>query len=309
MRDDEHDRGRLLSGKAAVVTGAGRGIGRCHALHLAAAGAAVVVNDIEAAAARDVVEEIEHDGGRAVAAPGDVSDREASELIIEHCCARFGAIDALVANAGIVRTSEFLEISDEDFDDVLRVHLYGTFYCGRAAGRRMRDQDGGGAIVNTTSTAALGIPGQASYAAAKGAITSLTWSMARELARHGIRVNAIAPSGTTRMRRSGSPSDEPFFDPAQNAPLVVWLCSDEARWVTGQWFATGGERVALLGQPDVRREMRRPGGWSLESLREAFPTELSGHLEPFGIERRPDGSYDRRTEYPDYEGVRRRPRE
>jgi len=267
MESKRRDAASLLAGRGAVVTGAGRGIGRGHALHLAAAGASVVVNDVDADSAAEVVAEIEGRGGRALAVPGDVADAAVAQELVDACCRAFGALHALVANAGIVRTASFLEISDEDFDAVLRVHLYGTFYCARAAARRMVEQTSGGAIVTTTSTAHLGIPGQAGYAAAKGGITSLTFTMAYELARHGIRANAIAPSGTTHMRRTGAPPDEPFFDPERNAPLVVLLCSDEARHVTGQVFSTGGERIALLGQPDIRRSISARGGFGLQALR------------------------------------------
>ena len=248
-----------------------------------------------------MADELRGRGGRALAVWGDVADPTVAEKLVDACCSEFGAIHALVANAGIVRTKSFLETSDEDFDAVLRVHLYGTFRCARAAARRMVEQASGGAIVNTTSTALLGIPGQASYAAAKAGIAALTWNMAWELACHGIRVNAIAPTGTTEMRRSGSPPDEPFFDPELNAPVVVLLCSDEGRYVTGQILATGGDRLSLLGGLDVRRSMQRDGGWSLEALREAFPEEIGRALEPFGIERQSDGTYARRTTFPYYE--------
>jgi 3-oxoacyl-[acyl-carrier protein] reductase len=290
----------LLEGKAAVVTGAGRGIGRGHCLHLAEAGAAVVVNDVDLDEAQKVVSEIAGNGGRAVASSADVGSRKGAEELIGQCANEFGKIDALVNNAGIVRDRSFLKMTDEEFDDVLRVHLYGTFWCSQVAALRMRDQGTGGSIVNTTSGAHFGNFGQTNYAAAKGAIASLTYTWALELARYGVRVNAIGPLGTTRMSATAKGPDGkeiqlPFIDPTRNGPMVVFLCSDEANWISGQVFGTGGERVSVMEQPKYGTTMLKPGGWSVDEIREHFKSQLGNRLEPLGVMKSP---------YPFYDGVK-----
>jgi 3-oxoacyl-[acyl-carrier protein] reductase len=291
----------ILTGKTAVVTGAGRGIGRGHCLHLAAAGAAVVVNDVDGDEARRVVAEIEAKGGRAVASDADCGARAGGEALIAACLHAFGAVDILVNNAGIVRDRTFLKMSDEDMTDVWRVHVMGTFVCAQIAARHMRERGQGGVIINTTSAAHFGNFGQTNYAAAKGAIASMTYTWALELARYGIRVNAISPMGTTRMSQTyvgkgpdGKPGEMPFFDPARNGPVVVFLASDKARHVTGQVFGTGGDRLALLSQPRYGHTLIKPGGWDLDDLVQCFDAHLGRRLEPLGIDKAP---------YPFYDGV------
>jgi len=293
---------KLLEDKAAVVTGAGRGIGRGHALHLARAGASVVVNDLDVAEADKVVADIAEAGGRAVASAADIGTREGCDRLVAECVEAFGAIDVLVNNAGLVRDKTLLNTSDEDFDLVWRVHAGGTFWSARAAARRMREQGRGGAIVNTTSAAHMGNFGQTSYAAAKGAIASMTYTWALELARYGIRVNAISPMGTTRMSATfkgpdGKTVDMPFIDPALNGPMVVFLASDRASYITGQVFGTGGDRIALLSQPRYGTTLIKPGGWQLEDIEEHFKASLGSRLEPLGIQKLP---------YPFYDGVKPR---
>ena len=289
----------ILEGKAAVVTGGGRGIGRGHCIHLAGNGAAVVVNDVDPNEAGVVVDEITQQGGKAVASTSDIGSRKGAEELIGQCVSEFGKIDAIVNNAGIVRDRSFLKMSDEEFDDVIRVHLYGTFWCGQVAALRMREQGTGGAIVNTVSAAHFGNFGQTNYASAKGAIASITYTWALELARYGIRVNAISPSGTTRMsataRVDGREVELPFIDPAQNGPMVAFLCSDEADYISGQIFGTGGDRVQLLEQPRYGTAMFKPGGWSVDEIREHFKGTLGSRLEPVGVMKRP---------YPFYDGVK-----
>jgi 3-oxoacyl-[acyl-carrier protein] reductase len=289
----------LLDGRAAVVTGGGRGIGRGHCLALAAEGASVVVNDVDLAEGRKVVEEIGAEGGKAVASGDDIGSREGARRLIGRCVEEFGAIHALVSNAGNVRDRSFLKMSDDDFGEVLRVHVHGTFLCGQEAALRMRDQGTGGVIVNTVSAAHFGNFGQTNYAAAKGAIASMTYTWAGELARYGIRVNAISPSGTTRMSATakigGKDVELPVIDPALNGPFVAFLCSDEADWVTGQVFGTGGDRVVILEQPRYGTAMYRAGGWSVAELRSHFRQVFGSRLEPFGLMKSP---------YPHYDGVR-----
>jgi 3-oxoacyl-[acyl-carrier protein] reductase len=289
----------LLDGKAAVVTGGGRGIGRGHCLALAAEGACVVVNDVDPGEAGKVVDEIAAAGGKAVANGDDVGTRAGARALVGQCVDAFGAIHALVNNAGNVRDRSFLKMSDEEFADVLRVHVHGTFMCAQEAAWRMRDQGTGGAIVNTVSAAHFGNFGQTNYAGAKGAIASMTYTWALELARYGIRVNAISPSGTTRMtataRVGGRQVEIPFLDPNRNGPFVAWLVSDDADWVTGQIFGTGGERVVIVEQPRYGTAMLKEGGWSVEDLRRCFKTNLGPRLEPFGLAKEP---------YPFHAGVK-----
>jgi len=286
----------ILDGKAAVVTGAGRGIGRGHCLHLAEQGASVVVNDVDRNEAEKVAAEISKQGGKASANGDDIGSREGARALIEQCVREFGAIHALVNNAGNVRDRSFLKMTDEEFDAVLRVHVYGTFGCSQETALHMRDQGTGGSIVNTVSAAHFGNFGQTNYAGAKGAIASMTYTWAGELARYGIRVNAISPSGTTRMSATakigGKEVELPFMDPTLNGAFVAFLCSDEADYVTGQVFGTGGERVVLLEQPRYGTGMFKPGGWSVEDLRRSFKSQLGSRLEPFGLMKKPYAFYD-----------------
>jgi 3-oxoacyl-[acyl-carrier protein] reductase len=292
----------ILDGRAAVVTGGGRGIGRGHCLHLAANGASVIVNDVDRGEALAVVAEIAAAGGKASASCDDVGSREGARSLVAQCVDEFGAIHALVNNAGNVRDRSFLKMSDEDFGAVLRVHVHGTFMCSQEAALRMREQGSGGSIVNTVSAAHFGNFGQTNYAGAKGAIASMTYTWALELARYGIRVNAISPSGTTRMSATfkgpdGREVELPFIDPTRNGAFVAFLCSDAADYVTGQIFGTGGERIALLEQPKYGSTLFKPGGWSVEDVLEHFKAGLGGRLEPLGIQKRP---------YPFYDGVKPR---
>jgi NAD(P)-dependent dehydrogenase (short-subunit alcohol dehydrogenase family) len=298
----EIQRGRagmgLLDGRGAVVTGGGRGIGRGHCLHLAAQGAAVVVNDVDATEARKVVDEISAAGGKAVASSDDIGTRAGARALVACCVDAFGGIHVLVNNAGNVKDRSFLKMTDDEFGDVLRVHVHGTFMCSQEAAFRMRDQGTGGAIVNTVSAAHFGNFGQTNYAGSKGAIASMTYTWALELARYGIRVNAISPAGTTRMSATakigGKVVDLPFLDPTLNGPFVAWLASDDAKWVTGQVFGTGSDRVVLLEQPRYGTGMFKPGGWSVEDLQQHMKSFFGNKLEPFGLMKPP---------YPFYKGV------
>jgi NAD(P)-dependent dehydrogenase (short-subunit alcohol dehydrogenase family) len=290
----------ILDGRVAVVTGGGRGVGRGHCIHLANAGASVVVSDIDTAEAEKVVSEIKEAGGRAVARAADVGTRKGCEELIDTCATQFGRIDILVNNAGIAKDRTLLKMSDEEFTDVWRIHVMGTFWGAQAAARRMREQGAGGVILNTTSAAHMGNFGQTNYAAAKGAIASMTYTWAMELARYGIRVNAISPMGSTRLSATfkgsdGKAAETPFIDPALNGPMAVFLCSDEAAYITGQVFGTGGDRLALMSQPRYGTTLYRPGGWTVEDIRAHFKQDLGNRLEPFGLEKAP---------YPHYDGVK-----
>jgi NAD(P)-dependent dehydrogenase (short-subunit alcohol dehydrogenase family) len=286
----------VLEGRGAVVTGGGRGIGRGHCLHLAAQGAGVVVNDVDVAEAHKVVDEITAAGGKALANGDDVGSREGAQAIVGACADAFGGVHALVNNAGNVKDRSFLKMSDDDFTSVLRVHVQGTFMCSQEAAFRMRDQGTGGSIVNTVSAAHFGNFGQTNYAGSKGAIASMTYTWAGELARYGIRVNAISPAGTTRMSATakigGKTVDLPFVDPTLNGPFVAWLCSDDAAWVTGQIFGSGSDRVVIVEQPRYGTGMYKPGGWSVEDLQKHMKPFFGTRLEPFGLMKPPYAYYD-----------------
>jgi NAD(P)-dependent dehydrogenase (short-subunit alcohol dehydrogenase family) len=258
----------ICEGRVVIVTGAGRGIGRAHALAFAAEGAHVVVNDFGRALdgsgadegpAFDVVREIEAMGGAALANTNDVADWEASAHIIAQAVDAFGRLDVLVNNAGFVRDRMVVSSTEEDFDAVVRVHLKGHFAMMKHAGSYWRDQSKAGKqpdarIINTSSGAGLmGSVGQATYSAAKAGIAALTLVAAVEMARYGVTVNAIAPAARTRMTEGPfaemmkAPADGGFdvMDPANVAPLVAWLGSSESAHVTGRMFEIEGGRISV----------------------------------------------------------------
>jgi NAD(P)-dependent dehydrogenase (short-subunit alcohol dehydrogenase family) len=243
-----------LHGRVAIVTGAGRGLGREHALALASRGATVVVNDRggaldgssdEASPAEQVVAEIRAAGGTAVADTNDVSTLESASAIVELATSTYGRLDILVNNAGILRDKSFAKLTEEEWNPVLAVHLGGTVWMSKAAWPVMVQQ-GYGRIVNTTSAAGIfGNFGQANYGAAKAAIWGVTKTLAIEGARHGIHVNAIEPGARTRMTENllGDYADR--LDPSLVSPVVAWL-SAEACETTGEIYNVGGGRVARV---------------------------------------------------------------
>ena len=278
-----------LDGRVAIVTGAGRGLGRAHALALAAEGAAVVVNDLGGATdgsggdpgpAGAVVTEIAGRGGAAMADHGNVSEARTAARLVETALQEFGRLDIVVNNAGILRDRMSFNLSDEDFEAVLRVHLYGHFYLCRAAGAhwRARGKAGekvSGRIVNTTSESGLfGNAGQINYAAAKAGIAAMTVVLARELERFDVTVNAVAPRAATRLL-GGAPAqpadtDGPL-DPSNVAPWVVFLCTDAAAGITGQVFTVWGGRVQRVQGWTPAEHIDTDGRWTLATLREAAP--------------------------------------
>ncbi len=259
----------LCAGRVAIVTGAGRGIGRGHALELARQGAHVVVNDLGSSVGGDgadtgpaqaVVDEIEAAGGVAVANTDDVADWDGAKRLVDQAVEVFGRLDVLVNNAGILRDRMLFNMSEEEWDSVIRVHLKGTFAPMRWAAAYWRaeakaERPVDARIVNTSSTSGLfANPGQANYGAAKSGIASMTQIAAKELARHGVTANAIAPGARTRMTenlmggagRAAPPEGD--WDPraADNvAPLVTWLASAESAGITGQVFLVGGGRIGV----------------------------------------------------------------
>ncbi|HEX5366236.1 MAG TPA: SDR family NAD(P)-dependent oxidoreductase [Acidimicrobiales bacterium] len=285
----------LLEGRVAVVTGAGRGIGREFALALAAEGACVVVNDIGVGLrgdhtgddpASDVCAEIEAAGGRAVPAHDSVSDFEAAGRIIGTAVDTFGQIDILVNNAGIVRDRTLAKMTEDDFDAVIATHLKGAFNCARHAVGPMRDA-GYGRIVNITSSAGLrGNFGQTNYGAAKAGIMGMTFVWALELGRSGITVNAVAPAGATRMTADLYAGDGPppaSLDPSLNAPLVAFLASERAGHVNGQIFGRTDFAYTVFQHPRQVAWMHRDGGWDVAGVAENFDSMLGQHLQPVGM--------------------------
>jgi 3-oxoacyl-[acyl-carrier protein] reductase len=290
-----------LKGRPAIVTGAGGGIGRGHIFHLAAAGAPVVINDINSEAAEALARDVRGLGGEAITSCDDISTQAGANAVVEACCQAFGSVRILINNAGNIRDRTFLKINEDEFDDVYRVHVKGTLWSAQAAARRMVDQGTGGVIINTTSGAHFGSYGQTAYAAAKGAIASMTYTWAMELAKHGIRVNAIGPLGTTSMSATyKGPNGEtaPAIDPALNGPAVVYLASDEARNVSGQIFGTGGNRLSHMIQPHYGKTLVREDGWDIESIATVFQQHMPSQFGAFGILGRP---------YPFHDGVEPKP--
>tara|TARA_B100000965_G_C19534110_1_gene732519 strand:+ start:438 stop:1340 length:903 start_codon:yes stop_codon:yes gene_type:complete len=289
----------LLKNKAAIVTGGGRGIGRGHCLHLAQSGASVLVNDIDVEEAKKVVCEIENAGGIAKISAHDISSREGCYKLIDQCIAEFGSVDILVNNAGILRDKSLLKMTDEEFDSVWNIHVKGTFWCSQSAALKMKESGKGGSIINTTSGAHFGNFGQTNYAAAKGAIASMTYTWAIELSKYGIRVNAIGPTGSTRMSTTFASSKNrdndnlPFIDPTSNGPLIAYLSSHLANKISGQIFGCGGERLALMVQPHYGKTLKIDESWSIN--------DIDGVMEEFIDEFKNLGMLS--LPYPFHEGV------
>jgi len=273
----------LCEGRVVIVTGAGRGLGRAHALEFARQGARVVVNDIgvaldgsgtSAAPAEEVVAAIRDLGGEAIANGDDVADWEGGRRLVAAAVERFGTLDVVVNNAGFVRDRMFVSTSEEEWDAVVRVHLKGHLCSARHACAYWRDRAKGGArvdarIINTSSGAGLqGSVGQSAYSAAKGAIAALTLVQAAELGRYGITANAIAPAARTRMTEEVfstmmAKPERGFdaMDPENVSPVVVWLGSVDARDVTGQMLEVSGGRIAVADGWRTGPEIDKSARW------------------------------------------------
>jgi NAD(P)-dependent dehydrogenase (short-subunit alcohol dehydrogenase family) len=303
--------GDRLKGKVAIVTGAGRGLGRSHALALAAEGAAIVVNDLgvasdgsgtDASPAQQVANEIKKAGGDAIASFGNVTKLEDCQKTVQETVDKWGRVDILINNAGVLRDRMVFNMSAEEWDIVIKTHLYGHFNCIRAVASQMRSQRGG-FIVNTSSEAGLGNLGQANYSAAKEGIVGLTRTVARDLGRYGIICNAIRPRAGTRMtlndavqeawNKSGGAglgaapgeSIEDYLPPPEFvSPFVVFLCTDVAAKanINGRTFLVVGGQIGLFSEPEVtkliKKDWRKDGPWKLDELVARVPRELAQGL-------------------------------
>ncbi|WP_315903727.1 SDR family NAD(P)-dependent oxidoreductase [Streptomyces rhizosphaerihabitans] len=292
-----------LTGKAAVVTGGGRGLGLAYAHALAAVGARVVVNDIDEDVAERAVKSITEAGGQAVAEVVAVGTAAAADRLVARAVREFGRLDILVTNAGILRDKVLWKMTDDDFDAVITTHLRGTFTCARAAAVRMREQGEGGSLILVGSPAGQrGNFGQTNYSAAKAGIAAMarTWSM--ELSRAGITVNAIVPVAATAMTetipafapyvealRDGTPlpdllrKGEGFGTPEDCAALVPFLASEAARGITGQAIGIGGDKVALWSHPQEIKAAYADGGWTPETLADVWAASLGAEPQTVGI--------------------------
>lgn len=297
-----------LEGKVAIVTGAGRGIGRGEALLLAKEGCKVIVNDFGGSSAGEggdrgpadeVVDEIKSMGGQAAANYGNVASMADGEAMVKQALDTFGRLDILINNAGILRDRMVFNMSEEEWDAVIAVHLKGHFTITKHAALVFRQQRSG-RIVNTSSESGLGNMGQANYSAAKEGIVGLTRTLALDLGRYGVTANAIRPRAATRLtlspelraameraRAAGGGEATSAGDaiaqmealkPEMVAPLVVFLCTDRAANINGRDFIVGGNEVSLMSLPQRERTIYREGGWDLDSLDRIFESTLGAGI-------------------------------
>ena len=281
----------MLDGKVVAVTGAGRGIGRCIAIDCAAAGAKVVVADygveMDGSAptsdiADSVVAEIKAAGGEAISLGSDVSTMEGGAAVVDAGIDEWGYFDGVVCVAGILRERMLFNMTEEERDDVLRVHLKGTFTVYRAAAAYFRKAERPGSLVAFTSGVwALGAVGQPNYAAAKGGIVSFSYSAALAMARYNVRANVIAPVARTRMSANVPAEIEEMGDPEDVAPMAVYLLSDEAQNVTGQVYTVVGNKIAVWTQPKEARAMYADGRWKPEEIAKRLPSSIKTEPLPF----------------------------
>lgn len=280
-----------LEDKRVVVTGAGMGLGAAYAEAAAAAGAIVVVNDVDLGLAAATMKRIEAVGGRAAAFAADVSDWDGAGAVVDHCVREFGGIDGLVNNAGILGRVRPIFEEQADARRAIEINVLGTLYVAAHAAREMVAAGAGGAIVNVSSGAQCGLLMQGTYCASKGAVASYTYTWARDLEEHNIRVNAIAPNAYTAQHdqlieqvgynpeanHSAYPSRE------DNAAVVVYLLSDESEKVNGQVVRVQHGAINLMSQPMIIHPDVSMEEWSVESVAAAFDDGLGEQLQPIGM--------------------------
>jgi len=292
---------RMLDGKVVVVTGAGGGIGRDIALMAGAHGAKVIVNDIGASLdgrgqddgpAQRVVEEILSGGGSAVASSASVAEAEGAERIVQTAIDTFGRLDGVVNNAGILRDTFFHKMTEEEWDRVLKVHLYGSFYVSRAAAPIFKEQQSGSFVHMTSTSGLIGNLAQANYSAAKLGLVGLSKSIALDMHRFGVRSNCIAPFAWSRMISSikvDSPEQQARVErlqqmtPAKVAPLAVYLLADRAESVTGQIFCVRNNEIFLFSQPRPVRSVQREQGWTPEQIADHAMPALSASFHDLDV--------------------------
>jgi NAD(P)-dependent dehydrogenase (short-subunit alcohol dehydrogenase family) len=292
-----------LTGKVAVVTGSGRGLGLAYATELARSGAAVVINDVDPEVAGAAVKTITDAGGSAVAEVVAVGTSEAAQALVDRAADEFGRLDILVNNAGILRDSTLWKMTDDQFDAVIATHLRGTFTCTRAAAIKLREQGQGGRIICVGSpTGQVGNFGQTNYAAAKAGIVGMVRTWAMELARAEITVNAVVPVAATGMTET-VPFLKPYVDalqageplppyarrelafgpPEDAAGLVAFLASDAAAGITGQAIGIGGDRLALWTHPsEAVVEFADGTGWSADAVAAIWPERFAPAQQTVG---------------------------
>ena len=292
---------RMLEGKVVVVTGSGGGIGRDIALAMARQGARVVVNDVGASLsgeghndgpAQAVVNEIKAFDGQATANTDSVADAAGAAHIVQNALDVFGRIDCVVNNAGILRDRFFHKMSEEEFDAVVKVHLYGSYYVSRAAADHFKDQRSGAFVHMTSTSGLIGNLAQANYSAAKLGIAGLSKSIALDLQKFGVRSNCVAPFAWSRMINSikiDSPEQEARVEkikqmtPAKIAPLAVFLASEQAADVTGQIFAVRNNEIFLMSQPRPVRSVHRGEGWTPETIAQHAMPALRGSFHELDV--------------------------
>jgi NAD(P)-dependent dehydrogenase (short-subunit alcohol dehydrogenase family) len=292
-----------ISGKVAIVTGSGQGLGLAYASALSAAGAAVVVNDVDEERAGAAAQQIGAAGGEATAVGVPVGDSETAEALVSAAIDTYGRLDIMVTNAGILRDRTLWNMSDDDFDAVIRVHLRGTFTCARAAAVHFREAGHGGRLILAGSPAGQrGNFGQTNYAAAKAGIAAMARTWAMELARAEVMVNAVVPNAVTAMTATvpflapyaemvekGEPIPSvvrraiSFGTPEDCAGLVVFLASDRSAGITGQCIGIGGDRLSLWSHPAEVRSAFKDGGWDADAIADVFATSVGESLESYGI--------------------------
>ena len=288
----------MLKDKVIIVTGAGGGIGRDMALAMAAAGAQVVVNDLgtstsgegaDTGPAQQVVNEIQAAGGQAVANTDSVAEAAAANRIVETALDHFGRIDGIVNNAGILRDRFFHNMSLDEWDAVIQVHLYGSYYMARAAANHFKEQESGAFVHMTSTSGLIGNFGQANYSAAKLGLVALSKSIALDMQRYHVRSNCIAPFAWSRMI-GAIPTDTPEqqarvakiqqMTPNKIAPLAVYLMSDQASDVNAQVFAVRNNEIFLMSQPRPVRSVHRSEGWTAEYIAEHGMPALKSSFVP-----------------------------